>query len=119
MKTKFSLRKSMIVALLFICFFFNVDKINAQENTTTNNFIELQQTTAGLFQIQMIGIRTQPSISNDLLELVLSNQQQSTRAHFQYKENIRLEILSKDEVLNGTKFSEEEKIIYINIDQNN
>lgn len=68
----------------------------------------------GMYQIQMIGTRAKPMISNDLLELVKANQLQSTKAYLLYRENIKIMILSKDEMETGVFVNKEEHIIYIN-----
>lgn len=116
MKTIFLLKRG--IAILFLVFFFgfNSNKCFAQEVETTNKYYQLEEETKGIYQIQMIGVRTKPSISNDLLEMVLTNQQQSSRSTFLYREHIRIEILSKDEVANGSKFSSDELITYVNED---
>ncbi len=85
-----------------------------QEKREYNNYYELENELRGAYQIQMLGVRTKPSISNDLLEQVKLHQQQSSRTFLNYREHIRVEIISKDEMNNGIVFTPEELIIYLN-----
>jgi hypothetical protein len=116
MKTLFSLHRGLTILVLLFFLGYNSNNCYAQETVATNNYYQLEEETMGIYQIQMIGVRTKPSISNDLLELVLSNQQQSVRSTFLYRDHIRIEVLSKDEVASGIKFSAEELITYVNED---
>jgi hypothetical protein len=86
----------------------------AQEKREYNNYAELENELKGAYQIQMLGVRTKPIISNDLLEQVKLQQQQTSRVFVYHREHIRIEVLSKDEMANGTLFSQEEMIIYLN-----
>jgi hypothetical protein len=116
MKTLFNLNRGLTIFILLLSLCFNSKNCFGQVADTTNNYFQLEQETMGIYQIQMIGVRTKPSISNDLLELVLTNQLQSSRSIFLYRDHIRIEILSKDEFANGVKFSAEELIRYVNED---
>lgn len=78
------------------------------------DFVQLQAELQGKFQIQMIGTRAQPAISEELLEEIKSRQSQSEKVFFDYKANIRIMILSKEEVSNGIIISTEESILYLN-----
>jgi hypothetical protein len=75
----------------------------------------LQRELKGVFQIQMVGVRTKPAISTDLYEMVMNKQQQSTQSVFMYNDIIRIVVLSKDAVLNGELFGDEDIIVYTNL----
>jgi hypothetical protein len=75
----------------------------------------LQRELKGVFQIQMVGVRTKPAISTDLYERVVKEQLQSATAVFMYNENMRIVVLSRDAVSKGELFSDEEIIFYTNL----
>lgn len=87
---------------------------NSSSYNNTDSFVELVNSLQGNYQIQMLGIRTKPAIEQSLLMEIKEKQLASERVYFQYKENIRIMILSKEEILNGTIISDEEFIIYLN-----
>jgi len=84
------------------------------QTSDTQQYNELSSALDGVFQIQMVGIRNKPSYDTSLLVEINSKQKQSQRVVFFYKNNIRIEVLSKDEVQNGLIFSQDEKVIYVN-----
>lgn len=87
--------------------------VNSNGNDPTG-FVQLQTELQGKFQIQMIGTRAQPAISQELLNEIKNLQHQTEKVFFDYKPAIRIMILSKDEVSNGIIIPQEEAIIYIN-----
>lgn len=94
-----------------------VNSFSQNVNSNNNNqigFIQLQTELQGKFQIQMIGTRAQPAISQELLLEIKNRQNQTETVYFDYKPTIRIMILSKNEVTNGLIISPEEEIIYIN-----
>lgn len=99
--------------LIFFCVLFLSSNSIAQTSDKQQH-IELNNALDGVFQFQMIGIRSQPAYDTDLLIEISNEQKQSQRVTFYYKNNIRVEILSKDEVQNGLVFSQDEKVIYVN-----
>lgn len=87
---------------------------NSSSYNNTDSIVELVNSLQGNYQIQMLGIRSNPAIEQSLLMEIKNKQKTSERVYFQYKENIRIMILSKEEILNGTIISDEEFIIYLN-----
>lgn len=100
--------------LLIVVFFISSQKVFSQESPEKNAYYQLEQEVMGMYQIQMISTRSKPMISTDLLELVKTNQLQSSKAYFLYRENIKIMILSKDEMATGVFVNNDEHIIYIN-----
>lgn len=101
--------------LLFFSLFLSFSSFSQNSvNASTMTISELVENSHGKYQIQMLGIRTKPAIEQELLIEILDKQLDSERVYFQYKENIRIMILSKDEILNGQIISDEEFIVYLN-----
>lgn len=105
----------LVILLVISIISVNVYSQNTNSNNQANtDFIQLQEDLHGKFQIQMIGTRAQPAISQELLVEIKNRQSQSEKVFFDYKPNIRIMILSKEEVSNGNVISIEESIIYVN-----
>lgn len=107
-------KKLLILVCILLNGFVSFSQSDASFASSQTEFYQLQSELNGKFQTQMIGTRAKPVIPQDLLVEIKNRQKQSERVYFDYKPNIRIMILSKDEVSNGISISEEESIIYIN-----
>lgn len=92
----------------------NVSPSSQEIILSKNAHYELIEELEGVYQVQMINNRYNPIIDTDLLNRIKSEQKENEQVIFYHKENIRIKILSKSEVLSGIKFYENELIIYIN-----
>lgn len=117
------MRKLKLLPLtLTIIGLFILNSVFSQENTyeitnNKNSQNEIQLLTKelkGIYQIQMIGIRSKPTIPQDLLIEIKQKQKKSERVYFDYKKNIKIMILSKDEIMKGEMISDDNYIIYKN-----
>lgn len=110
-----SLNKTLRVGILFSALLISCASFSQNvENPPSQSFYVLAEELHGKYQIQMLGVRTKPMIPQELLIEIKERQQQSERVFFQYKETIRIMILSKDEILNGQVISDDDHIIYFN-----
>ena len=100
--------------LFIISLILTIEEANSQVSSDKQQHIELSDALEGSFQFQMINHRSQPAYNTDLLEKISNKQKQNERVSFFYKGNIRILILSKNEIQNGITFSQDEKVIYVN-----
>ena len=88
--------------------------VSLAQPSDSDKYNELSTSLDGVFQIQMINNRRQPSYDTELLVKIKDDQQENERVSFFYKSNIRILILSKQEVQSGMKITDDQKIIYLN-----
>jgi hypothetical protein len=100
--------------ILFAFLFFTLPVYAQTESVKDGQekHLSLQRELKGVFQIQMVGVRTKPAISTDLFERVRAEQLQSSQVIFMYGDNMRIVVLSKDEVTSGNLFSDDDLILY-------
>lgn len=98
-------------------FLFSLLSINSfsQENQTLTKqeYIDLRTELDGVYQIQMINSRNKPALNSMDLLKIKELQKQNERVTLDISENVRVLILSKDDIAGNVRFTEEEKIIYI------
>lgn len=101
--------------IILFSLFFTVSAYS-QEDYTAQHQLHSQLTSEldGVFQIQMIGIRTQPMIDTELLKRIKLEQKDNEIFSFYHTSDIRIIIKSKTDVAQGRLFTEEEIISYIN-----
>ena len=73
---------------------------------------ELIEELAGTYQIQMINVRYQPAIDTGLLRKIKSERKLDTQLLIDISNNIKVTVLSQEEVDAGVRFSE--IVSYIN-----
>jgi hypothetical protein len=79
---------------------------------------EMVKTAEGTYQIQMIDTRGLPSIPLSLIKDIESKRSETKVVHFYFNKNIRIKILSRQEI-NSREFVPIEKIINISSSQIN
>jgi hypothetical protein len=109
MKKFKSLFFSLVLSLLFTTQLFS--QTNISQNNITK-YSEMVQLAEGTYQIQMIDTRSLPSIPLSLIETIEAKRDVSKVIYFQYKQNIRIKILSK-EMINKPDFIPLVRIISI------
>jgi preprotein translocase subunit SecG len=107
-RSSFRLKGVFFVLVIFLSITSFAQTSEKQQHQELNTALD------GVFQFQMIGIRSNPAYDTSLLVQISNEQKQSERVTFYYKNNIRVEILSKDEVQNGVVFSPNDRVIYVN-----
>ena len=119
---KLPLAKTIMFFIISIClltysessFSQEVNPSSQEVISSKNAHYQLMEELVGIYQIQMINIRLTPTIDTDLLNRIKGEQKEDEQVTFVHKENIRINILSKSQVMNGVKFPENQIIIYIN-----
>jgi hypothetical protein len=103
-----------IFFFVFCLFLFDTNAQSVNGSETIKEHLSLQDQVKGIFQIQMVGVRTKPALTNELYERVLKEQKQSEQVSFMYTDSIRIVILSKDDINSVGRFSDDDLIIYTN-----
>ena len=107
--TTFSIRGFLMIFSIIL-----FSSVSLAQPSDSDKYNELSTSLDGVFQIQMINNRRQPSYDTELLVKIKDDQQENERVSFFYKSNIRILILSKQEVQSGMKITDDQKIIYLN-----
>jgi hypothetical protein len=85
----------MKAILIFLLFFIGIFKSFGQSshvvNYTPENF-------DGTYQIEIHNVRFQPNIPGNILEIVQNNRLEHMSKYYNLDENIRIHILSRDEI---------------------
>lgn len=101
--------------ILLFSLFFSVSAYSQEDYTTQHQLHEqLSYELDGVYQIQMIGIRTKPMVDTDLLKKIKAEQKENELSSFYHTSNIKIVIKSKNDVAEGRLFTSEEIISYIN-----
>lgn len=93
--------------------------VSAQNDARTENreameaFKKLDKRLKGTYQIQMIDTRALPQTSYELLKRIEEERKPNQRTYFNFKKNIRVMVLSEDEINRGLLLSEKDRVIYI------
>ena len=108
MKNKSNL---IFILLLILC----STSLFAQENLTkeeVSTYTSMLKKAEGTYQIQMIDTRELPAIPISLIKTIEEKRKNNETVYFHYKTNIRIKVLSRQEIKNK-KLTTDEKIIYI------
>jgi hypothetical protein len=90
----------MKLTVLFFFLFAITGYSISQQNTASNQ--EILEGFDGTFQIEIHNVRHQPNIPVNILEIVIQNRLENETNYFSLDENIRIRILSKNELLSPT-----------------
>ena len=100
---------SLVLSLLYTTQLFSQTKISQYDITKYSEMVQLAE---GTYQIQMIDTRSLPAIPLSLIQTIETKRDDSKVIYFQYKQNIRIKILSK-EMISKPNFIPLERIISI------
>lgn len=106
--------KLLILTISVIGFMSLTNFVFTQESPEKIAFYNLEQELRGIYQFQMIGVRTKPYITNEILTEIKARQEQSSNVYYTINPTIRVLILSKDNVSQGTVIPDDELITYLN-----
>lgn len=105
----------MIRSISFSFFFIISLTSYCQEGLTkeeVKKYTEMTSELEGTYQIQMIDTRSLPAIPLELIKTIEKKRKDSETVYFFYKNNIRIKVLSYQE-MQHKKITKDEKIVYI------
>lgn len=100
--------------LFYICILISVSSY-CQEGLTkeeVKKYTKMTSELEGTYQIQMINTRSLPAIPLNLIKTIEEKRQDIETTYFFYKSNIRIKVLSRQDI-QSKKLTTDEKIVYL------
>lgn len=108
------MKSKIILSLLVIGLLFLGTDIRSQNTIISEDpySVSMDDTFDGTWQIQVVNSRNQPYIPGNIDEIVRENRKQSEVVYIRLDDNVRIKILSQDEI-SASGFKPLEKVIHI------